>query len=371
MTTDNYLWNGSIANGTYASLASDAQVRSNCELVLFGLIDGISSNPATRVGDPSHNLSAAATDVECQAQLGSLIDGVLPGNFARIAQLIDASKVTRDTRVRAITAGLGIGSLGFNDVSRLADWYAISELRLPPNPQAFLIESGQLDPAAVAKVANGKRLFTTQGCASCHSNNPNNPDHPFTDGLNHGRGSTWPRDFIQRYANDPRLRSVLPGGIPEKMLLAAGSHVSINDRENNVHTIIDAFSPFCFDVTHCLELDDPLSAPPQSQLETDRLDALIKINLADVDRGFMPGNVVGKPTVNTPALRGFWMQNSYLHHGFARSLGEAILAPGHPALNPGENGLAVDRFGLFDVHGNTSTLTRQQVDDLNLFLNTL
>jgi hypothetical protein len=374
MTTDNYFWNGSFANGTYASLASDAQSRSNCELILFGLIEGISSNPATRVGDPNHNIGSlgAAVDQQCRPDLSTLVDGVLPANFdAVIAPIIDQEKAQRDAKIKQITAGLGLGSLGFKDVSRFVDWYDVSELRLPPNAMQFLIDTQQLDPVVNAKVETGKGLFTSQGCANCHQ--PGNALHPFTDGLNHGQGSSWVGDFIDKYANDPRVAKILNKvgiqGLPANLLQARKSLA--NDKEINVHANIDFFIPFCFDGTHCLEFDDPMGAAPQSQLETDRLNVLVKINLANLDRGFFPGSVVGKPTVNTPALRGLWMQTNYLRHGLARSLNETILAPGHPALRDGEKGFAMDRFANKDVHGNTSSLSADQVDALFLYLNTL
>jgi hypothetical protein len=110
---------------------------------------------------------------------------------------------------------------------------------------------------------------------------------------------------------------------------------------------------------------------PNSKAETDRLNALVKINLANIDRGFVPGNVVGRPTSNTPALKGLWMQTNYLRHGLARNLNETILAPGHPALAPGETGWAIDVNNKKDVHGNTSNLTKDQVEELFLYLNTL
>ena len=45
-----------------------------------------------------------------------------------------------------------------------------------------------------------------------------------------------------------------------------------------------------------------------------------------------------------------------------------MLAPGHPALRQGESGFAINALGKIDVHGNTSTLTEQDIDDLRLYL---
>ena len=40
---------------------------------------------------------------------------------------------------------------------------------------------------------------------------------------------------------------------------------------------------------------------------------------------------------------------------------EAVLGPGHAALQEGETGFAIDQFGKFDVHGATQSLTADQV----------
>jgi hypothetical protein len=95
------------------------------------------------------------------------------------------------------------------------------------------------------------------------------------------------------------------------------------------------------------------------------------VNLANVDRGFVPGNVRGQPQANTPSLRGIWFQNNFLRHGLARSLKEAILAPGHPLLSATENGFAVDAAGNRDVHGATSKMTQADFDALNLFVQSI
>lgn len=371
MTTNNYFWNGSFSNGTYASLASDAQSRSNCELILFGLIEGISSDPATRVGDPNHNIGSlgAATDQQCRPDLSSLVSGVLPANFDDvIAPIIAQSKLQRDAQIKVITAAQGLpANFGFNEVSRAVDAYDIAIIRLPPNPIDFQYKADTLDSATKAAVDRGKETFGSAGCGRCH-----NPATNFTDNKNHGSGATWPSDFVRLYGNDQRLLALLPQGIPTNMTVAIAEGGAVtNDPEINVHASVDAFIPFCFDDTHCLQFDDPLAAAPQSQLETNRLEAIIKINLGNNDRGFVPGNVPGKFAVNTPSLRGLFVQNNFLRHGLARSLNETILAPGHAALKPNEKGFAVDRFGKTNVHGTTENLTPQQVDDLYLYLTSI
>ncbi|HZJ62249.1 MAG TPA: hypothetical protein VFD36_01900, partial [Kofleriaceae bacterium] len=131
------------------------------------------------------------------------------------------------------------------------------------------------------------------------------------------------------------------------------------------------FEPFCFDLQTCLVFEDPIAVRGNQALETQRLDALIKVNLANVDRGFIPGNVRGQPQSNTPSLRGIWYQTNFLRHGVAHSLKEAVLAPGHPALGPGELGYAIDALGHTDVHGQTSKLSKDDVEALNLYVQSI
>ncbi len=72
-----------------------------------------------------------------------------------------------------------------------------------------------------------------------------------------------------------------------------------------------------------------------------------------------------------PQLRGIWDRAPrFYHDGRARSLPQALLPPGHPALAAGEPGFN-ERFGMPDSHGGTSQLDRGQVDDLITFLLTL
>ncbi|HTM20771.1 MAG TPA: hypothetical protein VL172_09695 [Kofleriaceae bacterium] len=355
-TTDSYFWNGSFSNGSYASLASDAQTRTNCELVLFGLIEGPASDPAVRVGDPNNRVSNGQDD-DCRPDTSGA--GVLPDNFARIQQVIAAEKQIKNQLVQQETG------LSFDAVTRLADFYSVSELRLPPNPLRYLYDADQLDSATSASIAHGKEVFQASGCGNCHD--AGDARHPFTDGLEHGGGSEWRTEFVNTYFNDQRILDALPGGIPQQMVEAISP--SVADSEINVHLDpIDYFVPFCFDVTSCLFFEDPLAVRGNLAAESERLDLLVIFNLGNVDRGFVPGNVRGRPAINTPSLRGIWWQSNYLHHGLAHTLNEAVLAPGHPALHDGERGYAVNALGEIDVHGNTSTLTAQDVDDLRLYL---
>jgi DNA-binding beta-propeller fold protein YncE/cytochrome c553 len=357
MTTDSYFWNGSFANGSYASLATGAQTRTNCELVLFGFIEGPSSDPNTRIGDPNNRVTDGNDD-QCRPQSGG--PGRLPLNFQAALQVVAAQKVVADQVIRAETG------LGRDDVARLVDFYSVAELRLPPNPLKYLAENGQLAADVSAQIEQGKQLFDQAGCANCHD--PGNSRAPFTDGLEHGSGADWRELFVNTYLNDARLEPF--GGIPEQMLQAISA--SVADAEINIHLDpIDYFVPFCFDGQSCLSFEDPLVVRGNNALETERLELLAQVNLADPDRGFIPGNVRGRPAVNTPSLRGVWWGSNYLRHGHARTINEAVLAPGHQALRPGEKGFAVDALGSFDVHGETSTLTPQQIDALVLYVSSI
>jgi cytochrome c peroxidase len=357
-TTDSYFWNGSFASGTYAALAADFQTRGNCELIVFGYVEGMTSDPATRVGDPANRIRSAQ-DTQCRPDTSG--PALLPNNFGTISNVIAAQKLVRDQVVRTATG------LGFNDVSRVVDFYSVSELRLPPNPLPYLAARDQLAPAVEAKIDQGRALFTSAGCATCHD--PGNLRHPYADGLEHGSGSGWTSTFVDTYAADPRITNVI-GSIPQVMLEAISG--SAADREINIHLDpIDYFIPACFDVTSCLVFEDPLAVQGNLAAESERLDAIVKINLANPDRGFVPGNVRGQPKVNTPSLRGIWWQTNFLRHGHAHTLKEAVLAPGHPLLGTGERGLAVDALGKYDVHGATSSLSAAEFDALYLFVQSI
>ena len=358
MTTDSYFWNGSFANGSYTSLALAAQTRTNCELILFGLIEGVSSDPQGRVGDPENRVTDGRISA-CRPE-GTAV-GRLPDNFDEIAQVIAAQK-----RVAAEVIEDETG-LSRDEVFRAIDFYTVSELRLPPNPLRRLLAAEELAADASAAIGRGGQVFRDSGCANCHD--PDSARHPFTDGLNHGAGAGWAETFAGAYATDPRVLDEI-GGIPQAMLEAI--RPASGDGEINIHVSpIDYFVPFCFDASSCLSFEDPLVVRGVEPAESDRLQLLIDINLGDPDRGFVPGNLPGQPTSNTPSLRGLWWRSNYLHHGHAVTVGEAILAPGHPALRPGEDGFAVDAFGRVDVHGTTSQLDAAGVADLVLYLNSI
>jgi len=322
--------------------------------VLFGFIEGPGSDPATRVGDPNNRVTNGQ-DAQCRPDI-RVVNG-LPDNFDQIAQVIAAQK---NVAAQVIQAETGLQR---EDVFRLVDFYSVSELRLPPNALKYLDQSGQLDAATTTKLTQGRQVFETAGCVNCHD--PNNTRHPFTDGLEHGAGAEWAQSFVNTYFADPRILDQL-GGIPQQML--EGISASTRDSEINVHLApVDYFVPFCFDATSCLSFDDPLAVRGVDPAESARIDLIVRINLADPDRGFVPGNVTGQPRANTASLRGVWWRNNFLHNGYARSVAEAVLAPGHPALREGEQGFAINALGETDVHGKTSQLTQSELEALMLY----
>jgi hypothetical protein len=175
---------------------------------------------------------------------------------------------------------------------------------------------------------------------------------------------------VQHDAKRTPVQGRTIGSIPQNMVAAIAP--STPGKEINIHLDpIGYFAPFCFDLNKCLVFDDPFAVRGNTTAETERLDVLVRINLANPDRGFVPGNVRGQPQSNTPSLRGLWFQSNFLRHGLAHTIKEAILAPGHRALESGERGFAVDALGNFDVHGNTKNLSSDDIDALYLFLQTI
>jgi cytochrome c peroxidase len=365
-TTDAYFWNGSFANGSYDSLAFAAQSRVNCELVLFGMIEGPASAPETRVGDPNNRFTDGR-DADCRPQPAA--PGALPANFdvappggVSIASVIAAQKQVAEAGIVAATG------LSGDELSRLIDLYSVAELRLAPNPDHQLRERAELAQADLDQLAQGEALFGSAGCVGCHT--PDNPRHPFSNGGNQGRGSDWAFRFAERYTSDPRLLAALPGGLPQIFL--DGVRTQSPSPEINVHLDpVDFFTPFCFTGESCFAFEDPLETGIDAAEETRRLELLVRFQLADPQRGFVPGNVRGQPSANVPSLRGVWSEVNLLHHGLARSIREAVLAPGHPALLEGERGFAIDRAGELDRHGFTSALTPAEVEALVRFVRSI
>ncbi len=385
LTTDNYFWNGSFVNNSYASLAFAAQSRTQCELILFGLVEGVDSIPAQRVGDPVNFTSDAATDAICRPNTAALDDAGLPSslqgdtNGDGVADFLDIADVINDQKQVAFAqTGLSVqdqllnigrfdannGQANRDEISRAMDFYGAAELRLPPNVLGQMKQLNMLHPEVADKITKGETVFLNAGCGGCHT--PTNAEAPFADFKDHGRGAEFFREFIREYGQDPQIVDI--GGIPQAMQDSAARPTGTT--EINYHDDDqDGFQPFAFDENVQLRFENPLAA--DGAVEDARLKRIVLINLADPDRGFIPGNVIGQPRVNTPSLRGVWQQYNYLRHGLALSVREAILAPGHPALKGGEQGFAIDRFGKIDVHGNTSTLNADQVEQLEFYLRSI
>src|SRR5207248_3275414 len=144
------------------------------------------------------------------------------------------------------------------ELSRQIDSYSVAGIKLPPNPlrQAYnATKAGgtELDSATVADIAHGRDVFASAGCAGCH--NPDNARAPFADGLNHGSGADWVSRFVSTYQSDARITNSI-GTFPQTMLDALA--ISRPDHEVNLWSNpLDFFVPFCFDVTNCLQFDDP------------------------------------------------------------------------------------------------------------------
>jgi cytochrome c peroxidase len=363
MTTNAYFWNGSFADGNYTSLAFGAQTRTNCELIEFGFIEGSGSDANARVGDANNFTTKVGNAAACRP-----VDGG-PGLLANQAQINAQVAIERKTADAAITAATGLDK---NTLAGLIDAYSVSGLKLPPNPLRRMYDAAaaggpaQLSSQEVADIKQGHTIFQSAGCDGCHASGDTR--HPFTDGLNHGSAADWVSRFVSTYQSDARITSTL-GTFPETMLDALSA--STPDHEVNFwYNPLEYFEPFCFDVTNCLAFDDPLAVRGESD-ESRRLSLLITINLQDPDRQFIPGDVIGEATVNTPSLRGVWTQSNLLHHGLAHTVREAVLAPGHSALQQGETGFAVDALGNFGVHGSTEKLSTDDVRALVRFVESI
>ena len=392
MESENFFWNGSFTNNSYASLAFAAQSRTNCELILFGLVEGIDSNPAQRVGDAQNNFTSNGQDADCRPNVDVVDAAGLPVslngdvNNDGIQSFKDIADVIADQKQLAFAAvgvsvqdqlvrigrfnGAANGQANRDEVSRAMDFYGASELRLPPNPLAQMRELQMLPSEVEQKIIKGQEIFNQVNCDNCHQ--PNNSIVPFADNRDHGSGAGFLRDFIATYNQDARLTGVddlLANGVPDAMQQASGSDTTPQEI-NFHHNPLDYFEPFAFSEELVLTFDNPL-AVRGSNAETERLVRLALINLADPDRGFIPGNPIGQSRTNTPSLRGVWLQYNLLRHGLAFSIREAVLPPGHSALRQGEKGWAVDVRGNFNVHGETRNLNETEVEALEFYVRSI
>jgi DNA-binding beta-propeller fold protein YncE/cytochrome c553 len=376
IATGPYLWNGGAPGGSLGAMAIAAQTRTNCELVLYGLVEGAHTAPAARAGDAANVTRDVTGDAQCRPAPDLDPATGLPANFGDIQAVIEAQQQTAAaamaTAVRAqlTSAGLfhGDPALDRQEIERAIGFYTVAELRLPPNTLAQQRKLAILDFDTENKLAQGENLFrNAAGCAACHD--PDAPDHPFTDSRVYGRGVDWLGAFVTTYESDPRLLDLLPDGLPAPVLAAAG--IQGGTREPAIfQPVLDGLIPACFSAQQCLRLDDPLAVRGSDAAEeARRLRRLIVLFLAGA--GFFPGSIVDQPMVNTPSLRGAWQQRSLLHHGLARTIEEAILPPGHAALRSNEHGHAVDAQGNFDVHGSVRDLSAAQIEALGLYVRSI
>ena len=397
--TGPWFWNGGMGNGNYTSTAYSFQTRTNCELIQFGLTEGPSSDPETRVGDPFNftdepNLEALRAELDDGDPLATFLDENIPlvdndicrperpvvqGAPANVAEInaqnafqktIVAQLIQRQT-VEVIGEDL-IAQLGFPEgiertqLAFFVDLFSNGEIRLPPNPLQQMWRNGHLSEADTAELELGRDIFNNvANCSRCH-----NPDDNFMDRRNHGSGADYIERFIARYQNDERIiNSIGTFAAP----MTQGLTGSTPDREINVHIEpIESFTPFCPVLESCLTFEDPLAAQNNFEEETRRLDLHIAVNLGDPERQFIPSNPPGEPSVNTPSLRGVWTRGpGLLHHTHAKNVAQAILPPGHEALQEGEVGYNIDRFGTLNVHGETENLTVEQAAALVKYVNSI
>jgi hypothetical protein len=395
--TDNYFWTGSFSNDSYLSLAFSAQTRTNCELITFGLTEGIGSDPAQRVGDDANQVRG--NDAVCRpAEFDDTVG--LPVNFDEIAAEILAQKETADLLVQEdIDLLINKQFLNNNtdldrpitrvELSRLMDWWIVHNQHIPPNPQAYLVEVGEASQETLDLVAQGAQLFTDVGCANCHDGG--NTEAGFTDQKSHGGGSDWASRFVGEY-NDGSDGD--GDGIPDVDFANAQEIVDASqfdngsqpDEEVNMHLDMDGFMPFAFEQENALEFKDPLSQDRGSDEEIKRRELIELINLNDPERGHVPGYVIGQPKMNTPSLRGVWWNPSYMHHSMAKTFREAIVRPGHealrtegedalflmngahPDLGTEERGWAINVNGNPDAHGATSSMGEEELKALEAYV---
>jgi hypothetical protein len=299
---------------------------------------------------------------------------------------------TNNFVVQALSPRLTVSNSA--EVYLLAQTYVLAQSRLFPNPGQQLWALG-IHPDQ-ARITAGQNLFGQAGanCAQCHR-----PQTGFRDGRRHGAQSDFIERFVDRYRNDSRLQ----GSLPQALLLAAASPspadtdlaVIVPDLEATTF-LIEASGPetTSFDAVGAyVTAPSPagkvgfvrfdgrvLDDPPGTGQEPGRFDVIRELALESPDTAALPGQLYGVSSWETPTLRGVWDRQCFLHDGRAFSVKEAILRPGHPALNrfgaPGrygetELGYAVTADGTTDAHGATSNLSADDVDALLAYVNTI
>jgi hypothetical protein len=399
--TDNYFWTGAFTNDSYLSLAFAAQTRTNCELIAFALTEGMGSDPAQRVGDPNNQVTGGADgDALCRPIEFDDATG-LPVDFEDVVvPEIARQKEIADLLIQDdIEALIGKVALDNNqnvdrpltrvELSRLMDWWIVHNQHIPPNPQAYLVEVQEASADTLAQVQQGEQLFTDAGCANCHDGG--NLEAGFTDQKSHGGGADWAERFVSEYndgsdGDGDGIPDVDFANAQEIVAAAQFDNGSQPDEEVNMHLDMDGFMPFGFDDENALEFKDPLSQDRGSAEEIKRREIIELVNLADPERGHVPGYVIGQPKMNTPSLRGVWWNPSYMHHSMAKTFREAIVRPGHealrtegedalflmngahPDLGTEERGWAINVQGNPDAHGATSSMGEEELKALEAYV---
>nr|MBX2812896.1 hypothetical protein [Myxococcales bacterium] len=391
--TGPWFWNGGMGNGNYTSTAYSFQTRTNCDMIQFAFVEGPSSNPATRIGDPFNFTEASNVAQELQdnplfaqlvdpADVAALNDAAcrpenvvqgIPANAAEIAaqnniqkRIVAALIQARSLEVMGEEAAANLGfpqGVERQELAFFVDLYSNGEIRLPPNPLQQMRINNQLSTAQETRLDQGEQLFASSGCGFCH-----NPNDQFIDRRNHGPGNDWLERFEQEFRNDPSILAI--GGFQQPFLQSLANNVP--DQTVNVHIDpIESFTPICPVVDSCLRFFDPIQANGAERQR--RLDLQIAVNLGDDERQFLPSNPPGLPSVNTPTLRGTWSRGpGLMHHTHAKNVAQAILPPGHSYLKPGEVGYnATTTNGVYDVHGATSRLNDDQARALIEYVNSI
>ena len=257
----------------------------------------------------------------------------------------------------------------------------ISQVRMPPNPWAYLDSAGYAGSQVSGLIAEGEQIFQTAGCSNCHD-----PQGGFyTDNQLHGRGAEYFRRFIERYLDSGLVDFNIAQALLDANENLNGSQADSNE-EVNLQLPIDTFMPFGFDEENILFFQDPLAETPGSQAELDALFGQRKVGLEDNERGTIVGSTEGQVSVNTPTLRGVWWGNNFLRGGMAKTFREAISGPGHtqlrtdgvllmngahPELNGGERGWAFNITGSYQAHGMTGSLSDEQLRALEYFVKSI
>ena len=364
MTTDSYFWNGSFANGSYASLAvrrpDPHQLRADPVRPDRGHGVG-SATPRRRPGQPRHQRQRRRS---CRPETGG--DGTgCRHNFDTIAGDHRRAEAGRATRSSSDETGFGVArTCRASSTSTRCPSCACRPIRSPTWRRP-----SELRGDATAKIERGQASSSpTAGCANCHD--PNNTRHP-----------------VHRRAQ-ARLGRRLAAAVRQHLLTDRASstdrripqpHARARSRPDPSRTARST-STSIRSTTSRRSASTPRTAwrsrirwrrsatRPRSRSGSTLID---RINLPTRSAASCRATCAasrrstrrrcaasgGRPTSSTTAWRA--------------SVDEAILAPGHPALRDGEHGYAVNALGEIDVHGSTSELSPEDVEALVLYLETI